>query len=808
MKLHELFGERGFHTCIATTFGIDFDAYEGVILPRLRGAGCNNNLVLMDARMLTHALDSSAVLPSYAGRHYTLNGVGARGVFHSKVILQLGRSSARLIVGSANLTAPGMGGNLEVAGVISCTPDDTAEVQIIASAWRYLRASIDTSQEALAYQVEWIQRRTRWLFDAQPADAPLVLADGGAASLVLNNGRDGIADQFVKLVDRQLVRRLIVVSPYWDPELSALRNLSETLKARETAIVMGGFQRSIPVKELEGIANVGLYDLGDLAKGRFVHAKVLIAQTQDADHVLYGSANCTIAALGKDGFGGINEEACLYRRMDPGMSINALGLGNVMDPNSRIAQHSLPPYALRPDIPLEVALQRFPGRFEATEDRAVWWPSPGFADKREAVLELLDSNGSILPCLVTALPGGSDGSRRYDVSGLAHAPGFARIRVEDEVSAPAVVVVVDIVRGAIRESRGKHAERIAGQLAVETEEGLWLLEAFDVLAAYELEEEDEGQEPLLSRRRANGVPNVSEAISRTLTYDDFISGRKLRGDGHAVGRSDFSGSELSLVRHCLNRLLGFSSSEESGADDDDSIRAALEIQEELPGNLESSDKPTVPVSDKKRAEQEFRKVAVLSAATRDQIVEAVADFNELMRRPSLGLSHKHVLRLRVIVTIVLAAARPVAPASNFALRPIQVLNVKGNDSWPLLVGKLLSGIFGGKEPAITRLEIKRIHDEVPVDMVESWAICFWAINASKAALLDNKLEQSLLARLLVLSGRIYTATGLTRQQLEGDIVSKTYDYLSKRFAERLGLQEADLEEMHSAAIGRCFSGSA
>jgi hypothetical protein len=37
MRLYEHYGDSGFHTCIATTFGLDFDAYENIVLPRLRG---------------------------------------------------------------------------------------------------------------------------------------------------------------------------------------------------------------------------------------------------------------------------------------------------------------------------------------------------------------------------------------------------------------------------------------------------------------------------------------------------------------------------------------------------------------------------------------------------------------------------------------------------------------------------------------------------------------------------------------------------------------------------------------------------
>ena len=44
MKLYEALGDRGFHTTIMTTFSVDFDAYENIVLPRLRGAGSYNNI--------------------------------------------------------------------------------------------------------------------------------------------------------------------------------------------------------------------------------------------------------------------------------------------------------------------------------------------------------------------------------------------------------------------------------------------------------------------------------------------------------------------------------------------------------------------------------------------------------------------------------------------------------------------------------------------------------------------------------------------------------------------------------------------
>ena len=87
MKLCDRFAERGYHTSVATTFGVDFDAYESIVLARLRGAGCRNNLLVADARMITLALSDVAALPMYAGSRYTVRGSGAAngGVFHPKL---------------------------------------------------------------------------------------------------------------------------------------------------------------------------------------------------------------------------------------------------------------------------------------------------------------------------------------------------------------------------------------------------------------------------------------------------------------------------------------------------------------------------------------------------------------------------------------------------------------------------------------------------------------------------------------------------------------------------------------------------
>ena len=200
MRLYEQFSEKNFHTSVAATFGIDFDAYESIVLPRLRGAGCRNNIVIPDSRMLTHALDGASALPKHAGQLYTVNGTSAKGVFHSKLFLQFGRRGGRLIVSSANLTASGLAGNLELVGALACEETDTGEQQLIAQAWAYVSHLIDDRQQGTTGQREWMLARTPWLQRATPASGPIGLADGTLAALLTTDEPTSIGVRFAEMV--------------------------------------------------------------------------------------------------------------------------------------------------------------------------------------------------------------------------------------------------------------------------------------------------------------------------------------------------------------------------------------------------------------------------------------------------------------------------------------------------------------------------------------------------------------------------------------------------------------------------------
>ncbi|PZO49924.1 MAG: hypothetical protein DCF16_13805 [Alphaproteobacteria bacterium] len=809
MKLYERFGEPGYHTSIITTFGVDFDAYENIALARLRGAGCTNNILITDGRMLTHALGGASLPPEWAGRHYTVSGVTNAGVFHPKLVFQIGRKGGRLIVASANMTASGLAGNLEIAGLHTCTVEASDDQRVVSAAWRFLQRFLDRRQSAIAHQLDWMIARAGWLRDApapddQPADADV--------SLMTTGGAVGIARQFLRRID-QPVERLIAVSPYWDPDLTALSVLSAALGAPPIALVIDTDNGLFPRDALQVLPNAQAYSLKALTDGRFAHAKILIAETAEADHVLFGSANCTMAALGADTWAGNNEEACTYRRLPPGALVKALRISALLASPTSVAD--IRAHAVEEPLPLPELAAANPGKFEARYDVLTWWP-PALPFAEQARIELLTVAGGVLAATLTPYEGGDPSMRRYRITGTEERPAFARLRMADGTqSPPAVIAHLDLVRDALRERRTMHAETATQRLADETEEGLWLLEALDILENAEAAQQ---AAPVTKTAPDTPTPTQDEKPGQMLAYDQFIAGRKLRSDASAIGASSLSGSELSLVRGFLNRILDLErttpASEEVG---NNALLASFNRGDETSdgdGGIEQGGEfNTVPDEEPPPSIDERRLRRAQAHTTRAQIVQAVEQFNSRIAKAATGgrVTSIDVLRLRAMIMVVCAAGSSRDEIGNDGKgrkeTSLQVLPLSGDENWPRLLGRVLFAFFGGNDPAIRHVLIDDEHRDVPADLLETWATCLCAVQICLAMARRHKAHAGLQKPFALLEERVYRLIGLRRDELEGTGTGAVFERLTGRFAERLGLVSKEVTDRHAATVKTMFAGT-
>ena len=152
--------------------------------------------------------------------------------------------------------------------------------------------------------------------------------------------------------------------------------------------------------------------------------------------------------------------------------------------------------------------------------------------------------------------------------------------------------------------------------------------------------------------------------------------------------------------------------------------------------------------------------------------------------------------------VICTAAFP-EPAGkiNASRSRVQVLPSEDDqDSWPLVLGRTLFDIFGGNKPVVRSFYLSAEHDQIPGDIVECWATCYWCLQACLTAPLSPRERQRITRYLKPLAELAYRLTLPTKDELLGDDVMRVIDAMSTSYDERLGIEPAAIEAGHRALI--------
>lgn len=812
MRLYERFADKNYHTSIATTFGIDFDAYESIALSRLRGAGCRNNIVLSDRRMLTHALSGASSLPQRAGTSYTVSGADAQGVFHPKLFLQFGRRGGRLLLGSANLTPSGLAGNLEIAGSLVCDEADSGEQRLIAQGWQYASSFIKSDQQSTHDQITWMLARAPWLQTATPADGPVLLKDGRRAALLLSGEHLGIGRRFCDLIDDP-VKRLIVISPYWDPELAALSYLADALNPKRVDVLVDPPTKKFPKVATSNISNLTLYARGSFQEGRFIHAKMIIAQTEQADHVLFGSANCTNAALGGAEFAGINAEACLYSELPSDSVFDALRLSDVLTDNQVVAPDELDNAEYEDEIPLNELDQKSHGTFEGRGD-SLTWHTKSIQNADSCTITFLDRLGNPVQGELTPFIDPAKNKRRFLIQDIETPPVFARVTFANgKTSCPAIINWIDKLKFEMRERQSNRIQKLLYELEEDTEASLLLLEIMNEFEANELSQSTP-KAPISIPRAGQDSDDAEDSNHRVLSYEEFIKGRRPRTTAQDHSYYSLGGSDVSIIPGVLNRIIGLGDVLSADLD-------ATEINKQL-GLGDETDDPegamnagaefSRPTQEQLDAEDARRlRKAKKRRATQKQLVDTVKQFQDNIKErvaQNEPLTNYDLVRLRALVMIIATAASPYAKLSDEykeKASQVRVLPVEGDpNSWPMVLGRLLFTFFGGNNPAIKQLHLVKEHDQIPSDFNECWATCYWAFQACLSAPLSPKEKSQIERHLSSIAKTAFMLTLPSKDELLADNIMGVIERMSQSYAEPLNIDANSISKGYKDSITEMF----
>lgn len=269
------------------THNISFLFVQSVLLPMLRAAGNPRLTIFSDAGCAAASWRQDHDLISGLGVQYRVVPVdlGPWRRFHPKALLLANDERAALTIGSGNLTHGGMGANRE-AWVFG-TSDDEGAARIAA-----LREYLDELVEDIPL-AEPLHETIDAIFDLrQEWVARLPAADGVAVA----PGPTPILDQLAAIAGQ--VRSVSILSPYFDDNADALREIARRFQAPVEVLLQPG-RAGLWAKAAERLpSEVRLKSVQDSAeKGAFIHAKVLALHRETDVLLVVGSANCSKAAL-------------------------------------------------------------------------------------------------------------------------------------------------------------------------------------------------------------------------------------------------------------------------------------------------------------------------------------------------------------------------------------------------------------------------------------------------------------------------------------------------------------------------------
>lgn len=771
MKLPDRIGrrpDRPFHSAIATSFAVEFAAVEEILLPQLMASGVSNLLLITDARMAALALTDGSTLPTALGRDYALySPPPADGIFHPKIILQIGRDTARAFVSSANLTASGLAGNAEVVIEIEGKDEESPERGIIRAIWRYLEALVPKSPSPARDALLWARERAAWL------DGPVTtdlheFDDGSAIAFLHAPGEAGIGDRFVSLVGDAKVETLVVISPYWDSDLSALTDLSHRLAPGRIILPIDPSAHEFPV-QAPFAKKLRIVEL-DWPSQRFTHAKIVIASSAHHDHVLFGSANCTTAALGRPGAVGANAEACIYRRLPRGAAREALGLDRWLD-GQAIDLDDLPAPAETPAIPLKAIEARQPGAFELEHGLLHWRPATQGRDVGD--VQLLDHSARLILSIAVASFHHSESTRTVSIDpGVQKTVRFARVAVGDMLSTIAHVTHREALRSRRREVATGHVARALAHFTDGTDFDLWMHQAFETLVRADFDSDGDPRKLSAARPHAPKVDSAPTAPV-TLSYEDFTLARAGAGRQEGQGTNSLAGTYGDSIRDFLNLLSGRGTvpAADDGYDPDfDELPedATDRTLDEEPADPSATEPAT-------RDDEEYPREPIDARLYERHVIAYIEGLEE-----AEPLGSSDVLRLRFWTLFLLYKARCTDLPEG--------LDTSGAElGWPRFLVRILVGFFCGRRPAITRVMLARDYGGMPVDFMECWITILWGLDAIEGLLAGQPRDREFLKYVPGLRQRVIALLGLAPAELNGDIAWEVRAGLDQTIGRRLGL---------------------
>ncbi len=297
--------------------------FENEVLCRLK---IEQNLTLaIDERNRRKLLYQDKQSPLYMGAYYNLEGVKVRngGAFHPKFYLFVNDKKANLAMGSFNLTEDSHKRNVETVISLSFELDDLEqeETGLLKDIRDFLKDTFVDENDILEDVSPALREAVDNIITGPFFSAVEKLREPKKRRYrFLSSANDPLIEQVIDTFGRNPeIRRIDVMSPYYDDDASAITELKKN--AGEIKLFVPAKKSTFPIKEFlrKKLSKVSVYS-GDVIESkitRFIHAKRYRFYLKEENWDFITSANLTMPGL----FNGGIESSC--RNLEIGLLMTA-----------------------------------------------------------------------------------------------------------------------------------------------------------------------------------------------------------------------------------------------------------------------------------------------------------------------------------------------------------------------------------------------------------------------------------------------------------------------------------------------------
>lgn len=190
----------------------------------------------------------------------------------------------------------------------------------------------------------------------------------------------------------------------------------------------------------------------------------------------------------------------------------------------------------------------------------------------------------------------------------------------------------------------------------------------------------------------------------------------------------------------------------------------------------------------------------------DRLLKAVSQFQmRLKEKQETGsIDTIEMLRVRLMLMIICQAAYSADAKAVKRLPPDKVLGVEDSrNGWTDIVGRLIFALIHGANSPLRQLYFQNITGQVPVDLLECWATCYWCAQACFAAPVSAAQRQHMEKYLRPHIVTLYQLTLPSHAELLGETVLDIMDRMSAVYGPVMGV--GSVAEAHRASVKAAIS---